>query len=182
MPGLAKVIRRITLVAAVNPDTALFSSDFRAPERLFSLLMQAARSEMWVQTWHPEHALFQALQKHDYAAFARSQLAERESANLPPYSHLALLRAEAKTAQAAKAFLEAAAATLPEDERVFVYPPVPMSVARVADVERMQMLIEASHRGALQQLLWGWQGELHLLKREHKGLIRWAIDVDPLAI
>jgi primosomal protein N' (replication factor Y) len=64
--------RRITLVAAVNPDAALFSSDFRAPERLFALLMQAAgragreasqsaTSEMWVQTFHPTHPLFEAL-------------------------------------------------------------------------------------------------------------------------
>ncbi len=185
--------RRITLVAAVNPDTALFSSDFRAPERLFSLLMQAAgragrdaaqaaASEMWVQTWHPEHALYQALKKHDYEAFAKSQLAERESASLPPYSHLALLRAEAKTPEAAKAFLDAAALALAEDERVFAYPPVPMSVARVADVERMQMLIEASHRGALQQVLSDWLPQLQGLRREHKGLIRWAIDVDPLSI
>ena len=62
--------RRVTLVAALNPDTALFSSDFRAPERLFALLMQAAGragrdaaysqandqgSEMWVQTEYPTH-------------------------------------------------------------------------------------------------------------------------------
>ncbi len=52
----------------------------------------------------------------------------------------------------------------------------------MADVERMQMLIEASHRGALQRLLAAWMPELHALRREHKGLIRWAIDVDPLAI
>ena len=95
--------RRITLVAAVNPDGSLFSSDFRAPERLFALLMQAggragrsadqaARSEMWVQTWHPTHPLYSALRQHDFEAFARSQLQEREMAGLPPYSHLAMLR------------------------------------------------------------------------------------------
>jgi primosomal protein N' (replication factor Y) len=83
--------RRITLVAAINPDGALFSSDFRAPERLFGLLMQAAgragreasntsRSEMWVQTFHPTHPLFEALKRHDYPAFAESQL---QSANKP---------------------------------------------------------------------------------------------------
>ena len=87
--------RRITLVAAVNPDSSLFSSDFRAPERLFALLMQAGgragrdaaqadRSEMWVQTWHPRHALYDALRRHDFDAFAASQLQERESAGLPP--------------------------------------------------------------------------------------------------
>ncbi|MET0517683.1 MAG: primosomal protein N' [Burkholderiaceae bacterium] len=188
--------RRITLVAAVNPDAALFSSDFRAPERLFALLMQAggragrdaaqaARSEMWVQTWHPEHALYKSLARHDFEAFAASQLAERESAGLPPYSHLALLRAEARTPEAAKAFLDAAAAwarQLPEAQQLLIYPPVPMSVARVANVERLQMLIEASHRGALQRLLAEWLPELGALKREHKAVLRWAVDVDPLAI
>jgi primosomal protein N' (replication factor Y) len=188
--------RRITFVAAVNPDGALFSSDFRAPERLFALLMQAggragrdaeqaARSEMWVQTWHPEHALYKSLAKHDFEAFAASQLAERESAGLPPYSHLALLRAEARSAPVAKAFLDAAAswaAPLGDSSGVLIYPPVPMSIARVANVERMQMLVEASSRHALQHLLREWLPELGALKREHKGVLRWAVDVDPLAI
>lgn len=188
--------RRITLVAAVNPDGALFSSDFRAPERLFALLMQAAgragrdaeqaaRSEMWVQTWHPQHALYKALTRHDFEAFAKSQLEERESAGLPPFSHLALLRAEARTAEAAQAFLAAAAQWAqgqPEAQQLLIYPPVPMSVARVANVERMQMLVESASRAALQRLLWQWMPELHAFKREHKGLLRWAVDVDPLAI
>jgi primosomal protein N' (replication factor Y) (superfamily II helicase) len=188
--------RHITLVAAVNPDAALFSSDFRAPERLFALLMQAAgragrdaaqaaRSEMWVQTWHPQHPLYAALRRHDYEAFAQAQLAERKSAGLPPYSHLALLRAEARTQDAARAFLQAAAqeaASLPDAADAMVYPPVPMSVARVANVERMQMLVESASRAALQRLLAAWLPSLHALKREQKSVLRWAVDVDPLAI
>ena len=156
--------RRITLVAAVNPDSALFSSDFRAPERLFALLMQAggragrdaaqaARSEMWVQTWHPQHALYGALKRHDFEAFAASQLKEREMAGLPPYSHLAILRADARSAAPARDFLAAAAelaATLPGADAVMIYAPVPLGVARVADVERMQMLLESPSRVALQ--------------------------------
>ena len=188
--------RRITLVAAANPDGALFSSDFRAPERLFALLMQAAgragrdaeqaaRSEMWIQTWHPRHALYAALRKHDFAAFAASQLAERKSAGLPPFSHLALLRAEARSADAAAAFLRAAAevcATLAGAGDVMVYPPVPPPIARVANIDRMQMLVEAASRSALQRLLAAWLPPLHLLRAQHKGVLRWAVDVDPLAI
>ena len=184
--------RRIRFVAAVNPDGALFSSDFRAPERLFALLMQAggragrdaageSPAEMWVQTWHRDHALYQALARHDYERFARDQLAERRTASLPPFSHLALLRAEARTADAAQAFLQAAAA-LAQEEGVLVYPPVPHAVARVADVERMQMLLEASQRARLQAFLRGWVPQLIALKREHKAVLRWAVDVDPLAI
>ena len=196
--------RRMTLVAAVNPDSALFSSDFRAPERLFALLMQAAGragrsaeqaagSEMWVQTWHARHPLYAALARHDYAAFAESQLAERASAGLPPYAHLALLRAEARSAAAAESFLQAAAALAPMlpgapalMPAVLVYPPVPMAVARVANVERMQMLVESSSRVALQRLLALWLPALHQLRRERNAaderILRWAVDVDPLAI
>jgi primosomal protein N' (replication factor Y) (superfamily II helicase) len=188
--------RRITLVAAVSPDSALFSSDFRAPERLFSLLMQAAgragrdaaqsaRSEMWVQTWHPTHPLYAALRQHDYNAFAASQLKEREMAGLPPFAHLALMRAEARTAEAARAFLQAAAemaAQIPGAAELLIYPVVPTSVARVANMERMQMLVEASSRGALQRVLTPWMAELPSLRSQHKAVLRWALDVDPLAI
>ena len=93
--------RNITLVAAVNPDSALFSSDFRAPERLFSLLLQASGragreasksegSEMWIQTFNPDHALFKALGAHDYVRFAAKQLQEREQAQMSPFSFSAL--------------------------------------------------------------------------------------------
>jgi primosomal protein N' (replication factor Y) len=191
--------RRIGLVAAANPDTSLFSSDFRAPERLFALLMQAAGragrdadatpSEMWVQTWHPGHPLYAALARHDFAAFAAQQLEERRSAGLPPYSYLAVLRAEAKTVEAARSFLTAAAESgrgLAEAERVMLYAPVPLGVARVADVERMQMLVESASRQALQRMLHAWLPLLHALRQERKlpeqRLLRWAIDVDPSTI
>ncbi len=198
--------RRITLVAAVNPDTALFSSDFRAPERLFALLMQAAgragrdaaqsaTSEMWVQTFHPTHPLFEALKKHDYPAFAASELAERTAADLPPISHQALLRADARSQDVAQGLLNAARealeAQLSADPatadlvmQVSLYPAVPMSMQRVADVERAQMLLESPNRMALQKVLWHLHGVLHALRSdpEHKGVIRWLVDVDPQSI
>jgi primosomal protein N' (replication factor Y) (superfamily II helicase) len=194
--------RRITLVAAVNPDNALFSSDFRAPERLFALLMQAAgragrdalaseRSEMWLQTFHPRHALFDALARHDYPAFARQQLAERHAAGLPPFSHQALLRCDARAQEVAQAFLRAAAESarspaqaLPGLDQLTLYPPVPLGVQRVANVERAQMLVEGSSRRALQAFLAAWQPLLHSLRQsaEGRGVLRWAIDVDPIAI
>ena len=198
--------RRISLVAAINPDTALFSSDFRAPERLFALLMQAAgragrdaaqsaASEMWVQTFHPTHALFEALKKHDYPAFAASELAERTAAELPPSSHQALLRADARTQEAAQALLNAAREALEAQlsanpstadlvMQVSVYPAVPMSMQRVADVERAQMLLESPSRMALQKMLWHLHGVLHQVRSqpEHKSVIRWLVDVDPQAI
>jgi primosomal protein N' (replication factor Y) len=180
-------------VAEVNPDAALFSSEFRAGERLFALLMQAAgragrdaaqaaRAELLVQTWHPAHPLYQALRRHDYEAFAASQLAERAMAGLPPHAHLALVRAEARSQEAAQAWLSAAAGLAEPPEGVTIYPPVPMGVPRVANVERAQMLVESASRPLLQRFLAQWCPGLHALRGEHKGLLRWAVDVDPLAI
>jgi primosomal protein N' (replication factor Y) (superfamily II helicase) len=185
--------RRVTLVAAVNPDGALFTSDFRAPERLFALLMQAggragrdaaqaARSEMWIQTWHPAHPIYAALRAHDYEAFAAAQLAERKAAGLPPFASLALLRAEARTAEVAAAFLHEASALAQVHSGVTVYPPVPPFVSKVADVERMQMLVESPSRVTLQRMLAAWLPELQAVRTHHKGLLRWAVDIDPLAI
>ncbi|WP_293641018.1 primosomal protein N' [Polaromonas sp.] len=192
--------RHITLVAALNPDGALFSSDFRAPERLFSLLMQAGgragrdarqseASEMWVQTFHPDHPLFAALKQHDYPAFAAQQLAERHAAGLSPFGFSALLRAEARTQEVAQGFLNAAVTLaqplqLPGQAQVTLYPAVPMTIQRVANIERAQMLIESPSRTALQRFLAAWQPVLFETRRqgEFKSLIRWAIDVDPIAI
>jgi primosomal protein N' (replication factor Y) len=140
---------------------------------------QAAGSEMWVQTWHPTHPLYASLARHDYAAFAASQLEERRAVGLPPFSHLALLRAEAKDAEIARAFLQDAAA-VPGAEGLSCYEPVPPPVAKVAGVERLQLLVESSSRPVLQQWLAAWVPQLHALKVRHKGVIRWAVDVDPL--
>jgi primosomal protein N' (replication factor Y) len=194
--------RRITLVAAINPDGALFSSDFRAPERLFGLLMQAAgragrdarvsgHSEMWIQTFFPQHPLFEALKKHDYPAFATLQLAERASAGLPPFSFQALLRADARTQAVAQGFLVAAStaaqsqlAHLDGFSHISLYPAVPLGIQRVANVERAQMLVESASRTALQNFLSAWHGVLQATRRgpHGKGLLRWGIDVDPLTI
>ncbi len=194
--------RRITLVAAVNPDNALFSSDFRAPERLFSLLMQAAgragrdetvatQSEMWLQTFQPTHPLYEALKKHDYPAFAASQLKERQQAAMPPFSFQALVRAEARSQETAQGFLNLASQTAANQSdtadllaHLMLYPAVPMSMARIANIERAQMLVESPSRTILQRFLTAWQGVLHSSRSDPscKGVIRWAIDVDPLNI
>lgn len=196
--------RRITLVAAVQPDSALYSSDYRAPERLLCLLMQAAgragrdagyvaaqgsRAEMWIQTHDPANPVYAALQKHDYEAFAARQLQERQDAGMPPYAFQAIVRADARTQEAAQAFLNAATqaardAQLPWLDEVFIYPPIPMAVQRVANVERAQMLLEATSRGALLRFLNHWQPWLHWLRGqgEHRAIVRWLVDVDPLSI
>ena len=194
--------RRVGLVAVVQPDGALFSSDFRAPERLFALLMQAAgragrdaqfmqdsaaSPELWLQTWEPEHPLYQALRAHDFAGFAQQQLTERQQAGLPPFVHQALLRADARTQEGAQDFLRNAIAlsqaqALPGHEHITLFPPVPLSIQRIANVERAQILLESPSRAALQKFLQALHPILQSSRSGNYGLVRWLMDVDPLHI
>ncbi len=188
--------RNVTLVCVLDADSALYSHDFRASERLFSNLMQVAgragrggarsrHAEVLVQTRAPEHPLFGALVEHDFARFAASLLDERRRAALPPFSHQAVLRAEAKTPEDALAFLSTARAEgvriadeLGSTDQVTLYDPVPMTIARIAGVERAQLLIESSVRPALHAFLDAWLAALHAVRPK----TRWHIEIDPLDI
>ncbi|GJG98938.1 primosomal protein N' [Paraburkholderia terrae] len=181
--------RRVSLVGVLNADTALFSHDFRASERLFAQLMQVSGragrgglpGEVLVQTRYPRHALYHALARHDYVGFANSTLAERRDAHLPPFVYQAMLRAEGRTLDAALTFLRQAAGALtdiPAASRVTVYDAVPLTIVKVMHVHRAQLLIESASRAALQSTLRAWQPVLRTLK----GVLRWSIEVDPLDI
>jgi primosomal protein N' (replication factor Y) len=178
----------LTLVGVLNADAALFAADFRAPERLFAQLMQVGgRSgraelpgEVLIQTQYPDYPLYRALAAHDYAAFAATQLAERERAGFPPSTHQAMLRAEAPELKQALEFLKAAGEqgkTL-STEGVSLYDAVPMRLHRLAHLERAQLLAESRSRPALQTFLARWLAEIRELKTPKA--LRWHIDVDPL--
>jgi primosomal protein N' (replication factor Y) len=57
-----------------------------------------------------------------------------------------------------------------------------MAMQRVANAERAQMLIESTHRAALQQFLAQWSQTLHAERGVHKRVMRWAVDIDPQSI
>ncbi|MEM5317065.1 primosomal protein N' [Paraburkholderia sp. JHI869] len=181
--------QRVSLVGVLNADNALFSHDFRASERLFAQLMQvsgrAGRAglpgEVLVQTRYPRHALYHALARQDYVGFANTQVAERRDAHLPPFVYQALLRAEGRTLEAALAFLAQAAEALtaiPGAERVMAYDAVPLTIVKVMNVHRAQLLVESQSRAALQATLRAWQPALRALR----GVLRWNLEVDPLDI
>jgi primosomal protein N' (replication factor Y) len=178
--------QRVSLVVVLNPDGQLASHDFRAPERLFSTLVQVAgragrgghASRVLLQTRFPAHPLFAALARHDYAAFADGQLAERRAANMPPFTHQALLTAEARTMDGALGFLREARAEAPSNDEVRVFDPVPMALQKLAGAERAQLLVEADRRGPLQAFLRDWLEGL----RAKRSRIRWQVEVDPQEI
>ncbi len=177
---------KLTLVGILNADGALYSTDFRASERLFAQLLQVAGragraslpGEVLIQTDFPTHDLYLALQRHDYHAFADSLLAERRQADFPPFCFQALLRAEATQLDEAMAFLaKAVKAGLSLSRSVTLYDPVPAQMTRLAGRERAQLLVQANSRKTLHDFLQPW---LAGLREKGSQRVRWSIDVDPL--
>jgi primosomal protein N' (replication factor Y) len=176
----------LTLVGVLNPDGALYSADFRASEKLFAQLAQVAGragradkpGEVLVQTAFPDHPLFRALREHDYDAWARTLLAEREQAGFPPFVFQVLLRAEGKHETAVYVFLrQARQAAVGLGLDVEIYGVVAAAMAKRADHSRAQLLVQGATRKALQQFLRAWRPLLDELPAQK---LRWSLDVDPL--
>lgn len=177
----------LTLVGVMDTDSALFSPDFRAAERLFAQLMQVAgragradkAGEVLIQTAFPDHALFNALREQNYAAYAQQLLHERRQTQFPPYAYMALLRAEANDYGMVQRFLTYAADKARElSEKVTIYDPVRPQMERLKGMERGHLLIQANSRPPLQRLLKTLVANLSAHPMNTK--IRWAVDVDPL--
>jgi len=177
---------QVTLVGVLNADAALAAADYRAPERLFAQLYQvagragraAAPGEVLVQTRYPDHPLYQALVRHEFAPFAAALAAERRQAGFPPFVHEAVLRADSARLRDALGFLERALAAAPAGrDELTVFDPVPMSLARLAGRERAQVLVQSPSRRALQGFLAAWSQALYAMRA---GEVRWHLDVDPI--
>jgi len=176
----------LTLVGVLNPDSALYSSDFRAAEKLYAQLAQvsgrAGRADkagsVIIQTAFPDHPLYRALQAHDFDGYAATQLAERAMAGFPPYMYQAMLRAEGKVEQQVYAYLNRAREAAVElGMAVEILGVVPAALARRANHVRAQLLVQAQSRGDLQRFLRAWQAALDDLPQAK---LRCALDIDPL--
>ena len=176
----------LTLVAIVGVDEGLHSIDFRANERLAQLVVQVAGragrahkpGRILLQTHQPQHPLLHSLLAHGYAAAAVDLLAERQLIGLPPYSYQVLLRADASAREQVDAFLAAAHAALPVDPLLQIAGPMPAPMPLRAGRHRGQLLLEASQRRRLHDMLRPWQLALTALPSARH--VRWSLDVDPI--
>ena len=177
---------RLTLVCVVGIDEGLFSADFRASEKLAQLLIQvtgrAGRAEwpgeVLLQTHHPEHPMLNTLLAGGYPAVAALELAQREAAGFPPYTHIALLRAEALKDADVNLFLREAYQACHHQNLIELSTPMPAPMARRAGKMRGQILLSAAQRPVLQKILHEWIQDLYELKSVRK--VRWSLDVDPV--
>ncbi len=177
----------LTLVAVLDADQSLHSTDFRAAEHLAQLIIQvsgrAGRAEkpgeVVIQTHHPDHPLLQTLLHHGYNGFAEAALAERQLAVLAPYSHLVILRCEAVKQGAGEEFMRAAHDLLQRfnPTGVSIFGPVKAPMERRAGRFRSQVMLQASDRRPLHRVLQFWLPQLQALKQARA--VRWSLDVDP---
>lgn len=183
---------RVTLVSILDADGGLFSGDFRASERMAQLIVQVAgragRAEepgkVIIQTHLADHPLLIQLTEQGYFAFAEQALSERRAAGLPPFSHLALLRAEAHKPGQAEEFLDQACAeaegllTQMGLTGIELLGPVPAPMERRAGRYRAQLLLQGNARAPLHKLLSVWLLALEAMPSGRA--VRWSLDVDPV--
>ncbi|MGD9841961.1 MAG: primosomal protein N' [Steroidobacteraceae bacterium] len=183
----------VTLVVILDADQGLFSTDFRGSERLAQSIVQVAGragrgdrpGEVLIQTEYPDHPLLQRLLHDGYSGFATAALREREQAHWPPYSRIALLRAEATELGAALRFLQATQRlaqqhTAQQHKKTQVLGPAPAPMTRRAGVHRAQLLLQASTVGPLQNLLAVLLPQLETLPEAKR--VRWSVDIDPIEL
>lgn len=168
----------------------MFSTDFRASERLAQTIVQVAGragraerpGEVLIQTEYPDHPLLAKLLQGGYDAFAAGAIEERETSRWPPFVRLALLRAEATSLSAPMRFLAAAleAGRRESVRDVKLLGPAPATMERRAGRHRAQLLVHAPSHAPLQRFLQAWIPALEALPTAKR--VRWSIDVDPIEL
>jgi primosomal protein N' (replication factor Y) len=178
----------VTLVVVLNADQGLFSTDFRAPERVAQTIIQVAgragrgakAGEVMIQTEYPQHPLLRSLLEEGYDGFARTALAERAAAGWPPFAHVAALRASAGQLATATDFLRQARKLARVPRGLKLLGPAPAAMAKRAGRYHAQLLLEARERAPLHRVLDDWLTEVEGIKAPRD--LRWSLDVDPLEL
>ena len=178
----------VTLVAILDVDSGLFSIDFHAAEKMAQMIVQvsgrAGRAEkpgkVIMQTRQPEHQLLTTLIKYGYRSFAKTALAERKEALLPPFSYQALLRVQATDANTPQLFFQAIIALLKKFDagHTQILWPVSAPMAKRAGFFRYQLLFQNTNRQELHVLFDTLIPKIANLKQAKK--VRWSLDVDPV--
>ncbi|MBL4762340.1 MAG: primosomal protein N', partial [Gammaproteobacteria bacterium] len=180
----------ITLVALIDIDQGLYSSDIRATEHMAQTIVQVMgragrgklKGEAMLQTHYPDHPLLQTLLHQGYAAFAKDTLEERRETDMPPFCSLVLLRAEAVNKGKALAFLEDAKGAIKAQNpsQIMLWGPVPAPMEKRGGRYRAQLLLHATDRKTLRLTLRQLLPVLAQFTSTRQ--VRWSVDVDPMSM
>lgn len=177
---------KISLVVILDADGALYSSDFRATEKMLQTIVQVAgRSgreavvgSVLVQTHLPDNPYLHCATQHDYHRFAALAMADRSQASMPPFASLALLHAEALALEKALQFLQMICEALPAISGITVLGPMRAILPKKSGKYRAYLVVHGLRRQILQQYVASMIAFLGQLKSH--STVRWALDVDPV--
>lgn len=177
----------VTLVGVLNTDQGLYSADFRATENLAQMITQVTgragrgqkSGEVLIQSEQPQHPFWRNLIREGYPQAAQQLLQERIEMGMPPASHWAVIRAEARDRSLAMDFLsEVADLLMSTAQDVMVMGPVPAIMEKKGGRYRAQLLLNSEQRKPLHQLLDQHTGAISRHKLARK--LRWSMDIDPM--
>ncbi|MHB8132296.1 MAG: replication restart helicase PriA, partial [Mobilitalea sp.] len=153
---------KVTLVGIIAADLSLYTGDFRASERTFQLLCQAAGragrdvlpGEVVIQTYHPEHYSIITAADGDYEAFFEQEMLYRRLMKYPPAAHILLLLITSKNEeQASKAATHLGEAIKlyykQQETQAGIIGPAPASIAKINDIYRQVIYLKHAEYGAL---------------------------------
>ncbi len=177
----------VTLVGIIDADSGLFSSEFRATEHLAQLLIQVAgragreekTGEIYIQTRQPQHPIFTILLQQGYHAVVNYLLTQRQQAHLPPYTYMAMIRIQGRSASVLQSALQEAKTGIAKEllQTVQCLGPAPSPMAKRDKLYHYQLLLWSHRRGTLHQAL--TQVIIFLSSNKQTRALRWSIDVDP---
>lgn len=178
----------VTLVGILNVDHGLYSTDFRATERLAQLIVQVAgragrsknKGKVLLQTHQPEHPLLNCLLRQGYEAFSAEALKMRKNCGLPPYTFMILVRARASQQSLTEQFLQDIKNSVFRNtsSKLNILGPIPAMLERKAGIYQSQLIIISPSRKVLQQHLATWIQAMQ--QRPLTKRVRWHVEVDPL--
>lgn len=181
-------IPNVTLVGIVSADIGLGMPDFRAAERTFQLLTQAAgragrgflRGRVLIQTINPEHYAVRFASLQDYGLFYEKELQFRKLMRYPPFSALAnLLVRSQKQEDALRMSAEIGQFLTPAPEGMKVMGPAEAPVPRLKNEFRYQLLLKSIDRKKLNSILHNLRNFAQEKQWPATALV---IDVDPLSL
>ena len=153
----------VTLVGVLAADLSLHVGDYRAAERTFQLLTQAAGragrgnkpGEVVIQTYDPEHYSIETAKAQDYDAFYEQEIAYRKIMLYPPVWNMLVILCASKSEEAADAMAAELAAAADAytgkntKEKVYLVGPVDAAIAKVNDIYKKIIYLKAENYDTL---------------------------------
>jgi primosomal protein N' (replication factor Y) len=183
----------VSLVGIISADTSIHFPDFRAGERTFQLLTQAAgragrrdrQGEVIIQTFEPDHPILQMAAQQDYHAFYNREIEQRKVLNYPPWGRLILIRFSGNPSVRVEKAADKFRALLPAKPPFDILGPAPAPLSRIRGEYRFHILLKAAKTAdpSSSRMRRSLRATLNRYSRiKQNAAVRVQVDVDPADI